>query len=1116
VNIVLTFAWGAQIVVYDAPFGGAGSFQAVFNAMINGGVSIISNSWTYCEDQTTSADVQSIDSILQTAAAAGISVLSATGDSGSRCWNGSANVAQVPTTAPHITAVGGTSPSVGQGFTYGSETWWDDSNQSPPGGQGGFGISRYFARPTYQNGFTTSGQRSIPDVSIGADPTQGFVICQAAAGGCPLPGHFAGTSASTPVLSAFVAHLNEAQGVNLGFLNPQFYALAATDAFHNSASMGTDFAHVGIGSPNGARLHQRLSNQTVGVPDPNASDVRSFASGGFFSSDPIGAPITIPADGATTAYVVVRLVDANGNIVAGKQVTLNPQPSGHVVITPPSGVSTNEDGAVVFAVKNLTAETVTFTAMDTTDNTPLAASAIVKFDVPVAASVSFVASPSVVPADGATASTLTLTLTDALQRPTPSKLILISQGTGHAIINGPSPAVTDASGQIQFTVTDNVGETVTFTAVDATDANLKVPITPTVTFTGGGSSCLGTPPQAGAGFALTTFANGFPAQNFFYSGVNWGGCPGATNPAFDASGNVFSGDFFNGKLYAFGSTGGAVSTTNVLATIGQTLNTTLFAPDGTLYVLQSATGSGSSSGRIVKVDPATGAILATLATGLTCPSPLSRDPLSGDLFFTDTCFGGSTNPSLFRLLGTTTASPSVVVYASLPTVANGPVAFAPNGTMYVVSAYNGAGNVIQVSGTNSGTVTQTTLSGINSDFWINLAEAQPNGAAKSLLVHNNNALKLVDITTTPFTTTTLATGALSTGSIGPDGCLYVSSSDSILKLTSAAGTCGFTPGNAGPALVLSPATIAQNPAQGTVQPFTAAFANASPGAGVPVTFVVMGPNAMTQLTRTDANGAATFSYVGRLSGEDTVLAVAPLPGQPSEQLFSNSTVVDWGSGKHVTALSLGTAPEGGLVHQPALLAAALIDVSVSPAAAIAGQTVQMTAGPWSCSAATDAGGVARCTIDPTSAGLYSLTATFAGNGSLNPATATKVFRVLGSVPLTLDVDQSDIATRYDALTDGLLVIRWLFGLTGAQLTSAALGTTATRTDPAVLQAYLDSIRTELDIDGNGTTDALTDGLLIIRYLFGLRGASLINGAIGPGATRTTSTAIETYIQSLMP
>ena len=105
---------------------------------------------------------------------------------------------------------------------------------------------------------------------------------------------------------------------------------------------------------------------------------------------------------------------------------------------------------------------------------------------------------------------------------------------------------------------------------------------------------------------------------------------------------------------------------------------------------------------------------------------------------------------------------------------------------------------------------------------------------------------------------------------------------------------------------------------------------------------------------------------------------------------------------------------------------------------------------------------------------------------------------------------------YDALTDGLLAVRYLMGLTGSALTSDALGAGATRTDPAQVKAYLDQIKPQLDVDGNGVSDGPTDGLLIIRYLFGLRGNALITGAVAPNATRVTAPLIEAYIQSLMP
>ena len=56
----------------------------------------------------------------------------------------------------------------------------------------------------------------------------------------------------------------------------------------------------------------------------------------------------------------------------------------------------------------------------------------------------------------------------------------------------------------------------------------------------------------------------------------------------------------------------------------------------------------------------------------------------------------------------------------------------------------------------------------------------------------------------------------------------------------------------------------------------------------------------------------------------------------------------------------------------------------------------------------------------------------------------------------------------------------------------------------------------LDINANGSVDALTDGLIILRYLFGLRNDDLIINAIGSGSIRNTAEEVEAHIQSLMP
>ena len=80
----------------------------------------------------------------------------------------------------------------------------------------------------------------------------------------------------------------------------------------------------------------------------------------------------------------------------------------------------------------------------------------------------------------------------------------------------------------------------------------------------------------------------------------------------------------------------------------------------------------------------------------------------------------------------------------------------------------------------------------------------------------------------------------------------------------------------------------------------------------------------------------------------------------------------------------------------------------------------------------------------------------------------------------------------------------------------ALGSTATRFDAGSIKIYLDTLGLAGDIDGNGRVEALTDGLLIWRYLSGRRGAALITGAADPAGTRKTAGEIEAYLQTLMP
>jgi hypothetical protein len=165
--------------------------------------------------------------------------------------------------------------------------------------------------------------------------------------------------------------------------------------------------------------------------------------------------------------------------------------------------------------------------------------------------------------------------------------------------------------------------------------------------------------------------------------------------------------------------------------------------------------------------------------------------------------------------------------------------------------------------------------------------------------------------------------------------------------------------------------------------------------------------------------------------------------------------------------------------------------------------------------------VATCSISGTTItmnglGTCAITVNQAADGS-NPA-ATPVTQTV-TIVATLDVDRSVSSTQYHAHTDGLLIVRYLSGMTGSALTQGALGSTATRTDSVAIKAHLDAIRAKLDIDGDGSFDPKTDGLLILRYLLGMRGTSLTANALATAPqvpTRTLPVDIEAYIQGLMP
>ena len=357
------------------------------------------------------------------------------------------------------------------------------------------------------------------------------------------------------------------------------------------------------------------------------------------------------------------------------------------------------------------------------------------------------------------------------------------------------------------------------------------------------------------------------------------------------------------------------------------------------------------------------------------------------------------------------------------------------------------------------------------------------------------------------------------------------------------------------ALLASPVVVASTASNTTIG--NIAMVNYNDGAGSPqpavsasasaaVTLLPSAPNLSSPVTQMIAQGSsATLTYfiTGTANGPDTYSLSAPVtPTNASAVTASFSTpivlggttlaaqavagntsiTVPYDGNPSNTNVNGATLPVGSVIVVGGNLytIASIVKNSgantavVGLTAAISGATVAV--GTIVGEQKTFTVTVPSGTIASGGSGSQSVSLTATSVTAPNPATTQATPTVITVNRPTLDVDASITASQYDALTDGLLTLRYLFGLTGSALTNGALGATATRTDPMAIKNYLDGIRPALDVDGDGNANALTDGLLIIRYLFGLRGAALITGAVSPNATRVLATDIEIYIQSLIP
>ncbi|MBS0578995.1 MAG: S8 family serine peptidase [Proteobacteria bacterium] len=272
IEVIGALAPAASIVVYFAPNTDRGFYEAISQAAHDAShrPGVISISWGGPEDSWSDSARTAMSSALEDAAALGVSVTVACGDSGSGDGesDGQPHV-DFPASSPYALACGGTRLTAANGVISAEVVW----NESAAGeGATGGGVSAKFAQPSWQQAARVpknpagGAGRGVPDVAGNADPMTGYQVLVDGR-----PQVIGGTSAVAPLWAALLARCNQKLARPVGDVHAALYQLgtrACRDIVSGNngayaARPGWD-ACTGLGSPNGEALLAGLAALKAG------------------------------------------------------------------------------------------------------------------------------------------------------------------------------------------------------------------------------------------------------------------------------------------------------------------------------------------------------------------------------------------------------------------------------------------------------------------------------------------------------------------------------------------------------------------------------------------------------------------------------------------------------------------------------------------------------------------------------------------------------------------------------------------------------------------------------------------------------------------------------------
>ncbi len=369
---ILDTAPYAKQRVYFAPDLSEQNFIDAFDAVAADAVdpaagfslTALSVSWGSCEDNNDAASMGAVDSAISTLESAGVTVFVASGDNGafdcasfqSHTPANDALAVQFPASAPDAIAVGGTSLDDTVASSPVEQSWWTPVPSTGPeswqGEGSGGGLSAFWGKPAYQSALAGS-MRSVPDISLDADPSSGFML-ERYVGGVIQQQLWGGTSLASPLAAATYADLLGSRGFSsgLGDIHDALYSAPAA-AFrdvttgtngHFTAGPGYDLA-TGLGAPLWSELAATALPLVTLTADP------------FVRSDTIPLSISTPP----AAHFVAWAAGAGPLPTQCSQATSATPPDsvhvpsdGHYLVWVLASTATNCDTYVV----NVTVDTV--------------------------------------------------------------------------------------------------------------------------------------------------------------------------------------------------------------------------------------------------------------------------------------------------------------------------------------------------------------------------------------------------------------------------------------------------------------------------------------------------------------------------------------------------------------------------------------------------------------------------------------------------------------------------------------------------------------------------------------------------------------------------------------